>query len=947
VYSTNQLDRLTAWWQLHREKLTDALLLGIALNVPSVFLGPSRPPLLAQTVIFVALALFSAAKINPIESPWKRYLTLLPGYIGTVAVSLGAFIFWLGLPKAQWTLAPLWLVLTAIARVPVRSIADRIIDPLNRLRADVLVGDLAIVLFATGATGRWTMNQPIPWLLTLILGAGWIAANFLLRWQSLSEPRNGRWLGIWLLAAAWASVGPTPTTTGSWIFALWLGATLTLFRMAVQRFANSPSEGPWEVWRWLGLVAIVTLFFHPFLRPGVHGGGDARYYATFLADALAQFRAGVFPVFVGQSEYQFNGSVLPIRIAPGFQYLGGLVDLLTARSLGPLAIQNSLIVATAFLGTFITYGALRNMGTPAACAWMLTLLYLGCPGTMGLAFNTDLYMSWLAFPLVPLVLLLSQRTFAITGPRHYAGLGFVVGLSWWMHSPIALWLTLVAAVIQLGRMLSQRRSVSIVASECLAGALSFLLVAAYPLVSAGLYPADPDLGAGGVMVVLAQHVVQQLRETFPDAWLPLSVHGRQLGDFQLGYGILIVGTMVVYGAWQSRKVENRVLIGLSAAILLLLIPVPLLNQALWTAIPNPVRVVTNVWVMQRLYLLVGGLVIFIAALQWSQHSPGRNARIGLLIASIWSFSESFKFLAGSWHEPPKLAVSDAALRPENITLTRYSYGLFNGRPASFSHGVTDPLLENRLLSKDLVTRVADNLASAAEQAAEQRTIARTLRKQEARLEADEPVRLTAGRKYLVRFIPPSGFTPTGTLVLEGSTLHRVYGLPEYGESRSFGFGGTRVPYFPLHTTSSSEDVQFTFVPPSQSDADALDGEISLQLSEYSPESLPVNVKGWIPFSATVHSPEAAWLETPRMHQQGYLASVNGAAADIRRTPDGLVGIAIPTGTSEIELRYVAPLGLRNAFWISLAAIGAGLCAACGLALNARRFDQHMRRRAAP
>ena len=104
--------------------------------------------------------------------------------------------------------------------------------------------------------------------------------------------------------------------------------------------ATFPQPPPFARSRWpeivrvtlLGLVAAWLL--HPFATNRQIGAGDALWYANMLADFCLQWRGGVFPVFAGQTEFAFNGAVYPLRVAPLYQHLGGVLDLLTGRQLG-------------------------------------------------------------------------------------------------------------------------------------------------------------------------------------------------------------------------------------------------------------------------------------------------------------------------------------------------------------------------------------------------------------------------------------------------------------------------------------------------------------------------------------------------------------------------------------------------------------------------------------
>ena len=73
-----------------------------------------------------------------------------------------------------------------------------------------------------------------------------------------------------------------------------------------------------------------------------------------LADYLEQLRAGIFPVWIGQTEYAFNGAFFPLRLAPGFQHLGGIVDAITIYSVDYVVVKNLLLPLNAIATGFFT-----------------------------------------------------------------------------------------------------------------------------------------------------------------------------------------------------------------------------------------------------------------------------------------------------------------------------------------------------------------------------------------------------------------------------------------------------------------------------------------------------------------------------------------------------------------------------------------------------------------
>jgi uncharacterized membrane protein YfhO len=54
-----------------------------------------------------------------------------------------------------------------------------------------------------------------------------------------------------------------------------------------------------------------------------------------------------------------------------------------------------------------------------------------------------------------------------------------------------------------------------------------------------------------------------------------------------------------------------------------------------------------------------------------------------------------------------------------------------------------------------------------------------------------------------------------------------------------------------------------------------------------------------------------------MWLSGYRAIVNGKSAEVRRSPDNLVMVALPPGRSTIALDYFAPWWLHGVYWICL------------------------------
>jgi hypothetical protein len=681
------------------------------------------------------------------------------------------------------------------------------------------------------------------------------------------------------------------------------------------------------------LLLVIALFLMMgFEGRTLQGTSDAYWYALNLADMTAQVRAGIFPVFAGQTIFQFNGALCPIRVAPAFHYLGAILDTLTFHQLGIFALQNLLITLLGVGALFSAYLGLRAL-LPGR-AWLaagLATLYLSCPGVLGIAYNSDLYMSWTTAPLVPLVWFATVRSFQDGGRTGtLVLLAAALGLCWWGHSPIALWSVLFAAAAQAARLCVQWRTVFWPGT--LAAAAVFLAIAAYPVGSVLFFPPEPGAHVDLFQRALAKAVVAFIHQTFPATFLPLSATGRADGDFQMGYSLWLVLGMILWSQCRSWRPATAIPLGLAAFLALLILPIPGLDLVLWSAVPTFVRNTTGNWAVPRLCIQLAAATVFVAAACEST----RAATLGrslfgsvVLLGCVWNLSEACRFIAGSWHlaRAPESAVD--MLRPENIQLTRYSYSMFPhypDLPTTFTHGVTDPEMENRLLAKDSLVPIATDLNAALARAHLEKASAfrwDTVPSHSASASLEQAPRIEPGHSYLLEFEFARPDDIHGVLQIAGDHFLREYGLPEHGGPKSFGAGGEHAKVLPLSTTAGPEDLTVTFFPAEAAPAGAPEPAVGqVRFLSYDRADLPVRVESWMPYSARVQSPAAAWLETPRAFQTGYEARVDGKPAAIRESPDALVAVAIPKGASSVELAYVAPGGLRFLFWLSfLASVG--------------------------
>lgn len=670
----------------------------------------------------------------------------------------------------------------------------------------------------------------------------------------------------------------------------------------------------------LVLLALVAAWLlHPFATSRQIGAGDALWYANMLADFCLQWREGIFPVFVGQTEYAFNGAVYPLRVAPLYQHLGGILDLLTGRQLGWFALQHLCVIVAGVAGIFSCYFSLtalapRHRWTAAA----LATLYLSCPGLLGTVYTQDLYMTWMTVPFAPLAVYGMLRPFERDTLVTQVILAAALAALWLAHSPVALWMTLLATLIQGLRLLSLHRTAA-AWRHALLGAVVFVALAHYPFVSVAALQVPGAASTVTAGLQQSERISKVVREVFPAVLLPLSKSARALSDLQLGYGLWLIALLSAIALILERSLALAAVLGGCVILLVLVLPVPG-NEWLWAHLPEQIKRITFYWPMHRFYLLLAALLAGAGQLAWSKSQERFGATIRpvgaiiVVVACVWSLLESRQFVSAG-HERTVANDAHFSQRPENRLLMNHSYGLFSALPAYFSNGVVNPRSEVRLL--DPITKsVRENV-----------TTMREFQPLRGRPDDNpgilkfEPVmRLQPNHSYELRF----NFrrrTYIGILQFSGRGLFREYALPASGESLAFGSTPGHAHHLVLWTTlPEGDEVTVRFIPtsPGETPMDYADfGDYTFQ--EISSETRAVQVASLLPLRVSVETPAPALLETPRMFQPGYYALLNGSPADVAVSPRGLVVFLLPKGTHSVEVGFRGPFSLRAAYWVALAA----------------------------
>ena len=681
----------------------------------------------------------------------------------------------------------------------------------------------------------------------------------------------------------------------------------------------------------LGAVALVGFLvvfpawaLREFNGSVLPGGGDDRWYAACLADSVTQARQGVFPIWVGQSLYQFNGSVSPVRIAPAFDYLAIALDIVTLRSLGPVPLLCLLIVIVGIATLTSAYLCLSSLaGGRRMLGLFLAGIFFSSPGVLGLACNADLIMSWTALPLIPIIFYATVRSFEPQFERRsLLMLSFSLGLCWWCHPPIALWGTLFAFIGQLARIVFSTRF-GTDWKAITSAIVIYAMIALYPVGSVLLFPTQPGMNMASTQIASPRVIARFISESFPGSFLPMSEGGRETSDFQLGYTLWLLLCYCLFIRLRRASLAGRVLLCIAGLVVIVAVPIPYLNPLAWKIVPAFIAGPTGNWAVPRLFLYLAGAIAFAVAVSESEDAPG-GTRKKLLLAILsagflWNCVEANHYGSMALIVANDQATRVDALLPENLKITRYSYGMFPRLPSTFTHGVVNPELENRLLDVGSHTVLESNLDQAlvtSHPAAQERLVNHL--KLNGTIEIEHPLKLQPNSHYLLQVHFSTPQSARGVLEFAGESFFRTYSLPDYGEARSFGAGGLHRNVVPVWTTSKrAEEISVRFVPAGDMSEDELTQfECELRLYAYERDALPVRVDRWVPYSARVQSPHEAWLESPRMYQPGYVGIVNGRRSKVEKSEDGFVSVRVPAGLSTVSIEYHPPLGLVWLFWIS-------------------------------
>jgi hypothetical protein len=734
-----------------------------------------------------------------------------------------------------------------------------------------------------------------------------------------------------LLVLTIRMLGKIEDSVAAWIPAVWLAVAITCLLGLLRRLARRYSPGDsWEGVRLAGLTLLACWLGSALHRVHPIGAGDAHWYTLMLGDFVEQIRQGQFPVWLGATEYAFNGTFSPLRLAPWFQHVGGLVDAVTLRTLTPPALKNLTLSLNFFVLTGSTYLCLRLLLKRAA--WLaggLTAVVVLSPACLMSIHARDQYMTFMALPFLPLVaagLWLLFESNRRLGPV-LLGVG-TAGL-WLSHTPVALWASSIVggAAVTVALL---RRSSSLVRGGLMAIAIFGIL---------GTYSIHSALGLENVnRAAVNGSAFHELTKAFPANFSWLSPGMREESDIQVGLAALVLlGIGVV--TYPRIRTAGAGALGLTIlAALLLILPIPSWSEWFWSHLPLVILQATNVWSNQRLVpIFIFFIIFFFAAVLEKRPGfyPFHRRWIALALGVVlltWSGYQGARLVNGA-RQPIAMGIhSQRMLAPHNLVLTRYSFSPFESAPGYFSHGYIDPVFEHRLLHEDGTVIAHNGAATARRGSAKENADLLAAGEFEAINDngsvfypIQPKLELNPG-ELLALHINPMAAPENGVLQVAGTRLFREYLLPDSGAGINnpptpspTGFGTTATSSRVISVPNFGPDretIELTVIAPERVTTPSF-LFARFELWRYRRSELPIAVQSWVPYRLLTDAASSSYLETPRVWLPGYRARINGKTVPAERSADNRVMFKIPAGHADITIKYAPSLLLEVHYWVTV------------------------------
>jgi hypothetical protein len=678
------------------------------------------------------------------------------------------------------------------------------------------------------------------------------------------------------------------------------------------------------------LVVAALLIMMPFINGRVLGGGDSLWYRYLAGDAILQAKQGIFPVYVGQTEYNFTA--YPLVISLLFYHLFVSVDATTFHLLSVNQAFNLTTVIFGMLHVFVPYFSLRQLlpHRPWICA-LLVLLFLLSPSTISLLYTHDTYPSFFTTPFVPAAMVASVLMTRHFAPKPAIVLAGCLTIQWMIHAPTGLMTGIFAALIALCSLPLRQTSIrAIMLNNVLAGG-TFLLLSSWYLASmyvAEISSLDTSRGNQDSFFVSAGFVRQAselVQSLWPGAMLPVdTAHPEQ--SVQLGYGLCAVFLGSMAGAVLKRRWDVLTIVVPLALICAYIFPIPGLTKSFIASLPHQFEDLNFHVLYQKLYKFIASGVVVAIVLTLRDFTRGdfmfRMVGVISLVALPWATFEASKIVGyGAAHAKTR-DESDRLFDRSQVMTMPYNFFRITA-DVDFLATRYDPELFEQIIdakSGQVKTSNMDTVVSGC----------------------------LAGKGKIVPQLSPSC---SGTSCsFPSAPQHTVYPASKFvlpaNQQAMFSFHSAYsgdVPYalniYRNKVLFTRADIRwprrYTFPVTNFSGAAAefevgmarvpeVQGPIrwsDLCVATYESSGLAIKQISTLPYEVSLSSAEGDALETRFNYLRGFHATVDGVATPVFRSPRSRLAIPLPPGSHRVRVAYDPPTTVKVALAISsLAAI---------------------------
>lgn len=678
------------------------------------------------------------------------------------------------------------------------------------------------------------------------------------------------------------------------------------------------------------LCFLILYAYSPFISEYNIGASDAQIYQYVLHDALIQLKHGIFPAYIGQSEFSYFG--MTFMRAPYYIVFSQLLDVVTLHQLNSTYIQHLTVLVSAVGAGLLTYFLLFKIN-PASrwIALLLAFLYVTCPGVMGLIYNLDMYFSFMTLPYIPIFIYGLIRIHQKHDLFSHIITGTSLSFIFMAHPPVAFWCVVSTCLFYLLQLVAFRKGII----GLLIIGFMFLLLNLWQIVCVHeLNLTNLDLIKNVKIDVIKQNLLNVIdtyvKQEVPGSFFPLSQQMVGLSYLQLGYSLWIVLFGCVIVGLRRNTFLIRSLLIITILLLMLIYPIPILSRWLWSFFPANILAV-NQWPMQRLYIITSIFVCFlgIGALEKILLSLNKSIKYLLLVTGIgcgiWNIYQVQYFLqvgeARKDHNTNWLNSEDVRLFPLLV------YGMTGNKKDVGHPGSFIPQLKSKLINElELPIENYDNQHIVNRQCFEshskiaQIALLNTKMKFPFRVDSDSfkpflEFTLITKDPHLLLCLIAHADKKVPIKIWSTISLDHSYPHIEYNSFEETN-DGENVLTMPIYNPSMSKnDLHIYFLGKANIN--------SIKMINYNLTNLPIHVESLTPYRASVETKlDNVYLDMYKSYYPGYQAKVNGEVAPVLQTKNGNIKILLPKkGKYTVDLVYVGTTLMKISFYVSLTAWG--------------------------